>query len=77
MSEVTKVSLLTALETGYQLSFEHKTIKNKDGTPARCRSMGKLKIWVCSPDKFSLPVKHGMHQSFYIDNNNASEWELV
>lgn len=77
MSDINKVSLLKALETGYQLSFEHKSIKNKDGSPARCRSMGKLKVWVRSPDKFQLPVKHGTYQSFYIDNNNAQEWELV
>ena len=77
MEQITKESILTALETKYVLTFEHKTLKNKDGTPVRARQTGKVKVWVRSPDRFSLPVKYGMYQSFYIDNNNASEWELV
>ena len=37
-------------------NFEHVTVKNKDGTPARCRAMGKCKVWKTRPDEFKLPV---------------------
>lgn len=58
-------------------NFEHVTKKNKDGTPARCRAMGQCKVWKTRPDDFKLPVKHGMYDSFYITNDNASEWNAV
>jgi hypothetical protein len=74
---VTKEMLVAKLQTTYVLMFEHCSLKNSDGTPVRARQTGKLKVWVRSPSKFQLPVKHGMYQSFYIDNNNASDWRLV
>ena len=57
--------------------FEHVTLKNKDGTPARCRASGQCKVWKTRPDDFKLPVKHGMYNSFYIDNSNAAEWNVA
>lgn len=57
--------------------FEHATIKNADGTPARCRAMGECKTWKTRPDEFKLPVKHGMYQSFYITDTNAHEWNAA
>lgn len=59
------------------MAFEHSTLVNRDGTPLRCKQSGKLKLWVHSPDRFSLPVKYGLYRSFYITENNASEWRLV
>lgn len=58
-------------------NFEHVTLKNKDGTPARCRAMGKCKVWKTRPNDFKLPVKYGMYDSFYITNDNANEWNAV
>ena len=58
-------------------NFEHVTIKNKDGTPTRCRAMGQCKTWKTRPDDFKLPVKHGLYNSFYITNDNANEWVAV
>ena len=57
--------------------FEHKTAKNKDGTPLRCRAMGQCKVWKTRPDDFKLPVKYGMYNSFYIDNSNANDWNVT
>jgi hypothetical protein len=54
--------------------FEHVSATNADGTPVRCRAMGKCKTWKTRPADFKLPVKYGMYNSFYIDNVNASEW---
>lgn len=58
-------------------NFEHKTVKNKDGSPLRCRAMGKCKVWKTRPNDFKLPVKYGMYDSFYITNDNANEWNAV
>lgn len=55
-------------------NFEHVSIKNADGTPARCRAMGKCQTWKTRPTEFKLPVKHCMYQSFYITQDNANEW---
>jgi hypothetical protein len=52
----------------------HATRKNADGSAKRCRVMGKCKTWVTRPNEFRLPVKHGMYDSFYITESNASEW---
>ena len=54
--------------------LEHATIKNADGTPARCRVTGKVKFWKTRPSDFKVPVKHGLYQSFYITPVNGAEW---
>jgi len=54
--------------------FHHISANNADGTPARCRVMGKCKTWKTRPDEFRLPVKHGMYDSFYITEINMNEW---
>ena len=54
--------------------FHHVSVKNADGTPARCRVTGKCRTWKTRPDQFVLPVKHGLYQSFYITQVNCDEW---
>lgn len=55
-------------------NFEHVSAKNADGTALRARASGQCKVWVKSPERFKLPVKYGLYQSFYIEETNASEW---
>jgi hypothetical protein len=55
--------------------FEHKTIKNKNGSPLRCRVNGKTKTWKTRPDEFKIPVKYGMKCCFYITKENANDWQ--
>lgn len=57
--------------------FEHKTEKNADGSPVRCRANGACKTWVTRPSEFRLPVKHGLKNTFYITPANGMEWEAV
>lgn len=57
--------------------FEHVSIKNADGSPARARRNGKTKTWKTRPGIFSIPVKHGLRDCFRIENVNASEWNVV
>lgn len=54
--------------------FHHRTIRNADGTPARCRPSGKCQTWKTRPGEFKLPVKHGLYQSFYITHHSAGDW---
>jgi len=60
----------------YRTILHHKTLKNADGTPLRCRVNGKLKTWITQPQEFQLPVKHGLRECFYITPLNAHQWEL-
>jgi len=63
--------------------FEHVSVKNADGTPARARRNGKTKLWKTRPERFKIPVKHGLRDYFYIQNfydnqiDNDKEWNVV
>lgn len=65
-----------AVNLKYRNILHHKSLKNADGSPLRCRVNGKCKTWVTRPTDFRLPVKYGMYDCFYIDSNNCHEWEL-
>jgi len=66
-----------ATQADYRTTLEHTTIKNADGSPARCRVNGRCKTWKTRPDDFKLPVKHGLYNCFYINQDNAEEWLLA
>lgn len=68
------VTIETATSVGYRHEFHHVTLKNRDGSPVRCRVNGKCKTWKTRPGEFRLPVKYGLRECFYIDNSNASDW---
>lgn len=69
---ITKEQALTANH------FTHVSLKNSDKkTPARCRRMGKTQTWKTRPNEFKIPVKHGLYDSFYITQENASEWNVA
>jgi hypothetical protein len=57
--------------------FPHVHLKNRDGTPVRCRVTGACKTWKTRPTEFRLPVKHGLRDSFYIEPHNASDWRIT
>lgn len=65
-----------ATNATYRQEFHHKTLKNADGTPVRCRVNGKCKTWKTRPEDFRLPVKHGLYQCFYITQHNAKDWTM-
>ena len=59
-------------------TFYHRTLKYKrSDRPIEVRRMGRTKLWKRQPDKFRVPVKYGMYDSFYIDNDNAHEWSVA
>lgn len=55
-------------------NFEHISIKNRDGTPLRARRNGKTETWKRSPERFSIPCKHGLYNYFYITEISANQW---
>ena len=65
-----------ATELDYRNELHHVSLKNRDGTPVRCRVNGKCKTWKTREDEFRLPVKHGLRDSFYITESNAADWQL-
>jgi hypothetical protein len=61
-----------AVATGYGDEFRRTT-----GKPIKVRVMGKCKTWKTRPAEFRLPVKYGMYEHGYIDQNNAADWERI
>ena len=56
--------------------FSHVSLKDSKGNPVRCRRNGATKIWKTRPDEFRIPVIYGLYEYFYIDQNNAKDWEV-
>jgi hypothetical protein len=79
--EVTLDNLQTTLKAKGYLSFEHKTMKNRDKSPLRARANGKIQTWKTRPGQFRLPVKYGLKTCFYIEDSiylsNKDDWWIV
>lgn len=69
--------MITKHEALTEKHFEHISLKDSTGAPARCRANGKCQTWVTRPNEFKLPVKHGLHNTFYITNGNAASWNVA
>lgn len=74
---VTKAMAIDAGASWGQTTFYHISATNADGTACRCRTNGKCKTWKRQPERFQLPVKHGLKICFYITETNAHEWLTV
>jgi hypothetical protein len=75
---VTDRGILTPETAMTASTFYHRSkrynVKNGKGRPIQVRRTGATKTWKRQPGKFMIPVKFGLKDSFYIDNDNASEW---
>ena len=58
-------------------NFEHKTLKNSDGSRLRVRRNGATKTWKTRPTEFRIPCKYGLYEYLYIDHTNHLEWVSV
>jgi len=38
---------------------------------------GKIKLWKRSPERFQLPLKHGLYDYAYLTNENAHLFQLI
>jgi len=61
----------------YRQEFYHRKKKDSRGSPLRIRVNGKCKTWATRPDEFSLPVKFGLYQTFYLTDRNAEDWTTI
>jgi hypothetical protein len=46
-------------------------------TQERWRKSGQCKTWKRSPEKFRLPIKHGMYDNSYLDQTNCINFHLA
>jgi len=67
---VTKEQAMTARH------FVHVSLTNSTGA-VKCRASGKCITWKTQPDRFKLPVKYGLYNSFYLTPENAAEWNVA
>jgi hypothetical protein len=75
--QVTKETLEAALATQAYLHFEHKFLRNTDGTRQRARATGAMKTWKRAPESFRLPIKRGLREYGAITEMNMDDWELM
>lgn len=61
---------------GHGQNVEHVTLKNSDGSPLRARRNGMVKTWKTRPAEFSVPMKHGLKDCFYITHHDCDKWVL-
>jgi hypothetical protein len=50
---------------------------NADKRPVRAKINGRPQFWKRSPERFRLPMKHGIRDTFQLTNANACDWCLT
>ena len=68
------VTLKDAKNLSYGQIIYHKKFKNADGTAMRFKVNGKVKTWKRSTKKVKVPLKRGMYEFGYMDEDNLSEF---
>ena len=67
-----------AMALTYRQTLYSSKFSNADGSPARCRVNGRIKTWKRDPERWRLPVKHGLRFCFYLDHGPMSaHWHLT
>lgn len=66
-----------AVSLTYRTELYSSLHLGSDKRPVRCRVNGKCKTWKTRPNDFKLPVKHGLYNCFYIENDEwAKHWHV-
>lgn len=55
----------------------HTRNRNSDGTPQRWRVNGKVKVWIRSPERVQIPIKHGLRDYDYLTEEYLSVVSLT
>lgn len=55
--------------------FFHRTKVNTAG-PMKVKRNGKTQLWKTRPQDFKIPVKYGLYEYGYIDQDNAQDWQI-
>jgi len=64
------ITLSQAKKLTYRQTLYHKTYKNTDGSPERWRVNGKPQTWKRNPQRIRVPIKRGMYEYGYLDEND-------
>ena len=56
--------------------IHHKSMKNADGTPLRCRINGAVKLWKTRPNEIRVPIKHGLRDCAYLTHENLDDFSV-
>lgn len=51
--------------------------RNADGTPQRWKVNGKVKTWKTMPGKVKVPIKYGMYDHDYLNENNLDSFSIT
>ena len=54
-----------------------KMYQNADGTPARWKINGAVKLWKRSPERIQVPIKRGLYEFSYLTERNLAEFSLT
>lgn len=66
-----------ALTLCHRAEIIHTSLKYADGKNfLRARVNGACKTWKTRPDDFSIPMKYGFRECFYLTPANAGCWRL-
>ena len=63
----------TAEKLVYGQTLYHLFHRNADGTPQRWRVNGKCKTWKRNPERFQVPLKHGLYNYDYLNEDTANQ----
>ena len=80
---ITKEQLFSTNERTFHYTGRHectKTVGPRGGVKVNVtcvRQSGSVKTWKTRPNDFHMPVKYGMYESFWVDQNNAHEFHLA
>lgn len=66
------LELLLSRPVGTTLYSTNRT--NRDGSPLRVRTSGRVKTWKTRPGEFRVPVKYGLYTHGEITHNSMHNW---
>jgi len=70
------ITLEQVKSLSYGQIIYHVSKKNSDGTAMRARVSGKVKTWKRDASRVHVPVKHGLYESYWIDETNLDLFTL-
>jgi len=70
------ISASAAKKLGYRDEIYDRLNRNADGSPARWRVNDKVQVWKTQPDRFRVPLKHGLYDYSELTQSNKNRFSL-
>lgn len=68
------ITVEDAKQLTHGTTLYHQHLRGTDKHPLRARVSGKCKLWKRSPERFEIPMKHGLYDSGYVTETNKQDW---